>query len=69
MRLLTVHGGKPRVSSVAYATGFSSESAFSRAFSRRFGVLPRDAGLSEALSGMGREARPPLFSWMKALAA
>jgi AraC-like DNA-binding protein len=69
MRLLTVHGGKPRVSSVAYATGFSSESAFSRAFSRRFGVLPRETGLSEALSGMGREARPPLFSWMKALAA
>ena len=36
---------------------------------RRFGVLPRETGLGEALSGMGREAQPPLFSWMKTLAA
>ena len=69
MRLLTAPGGKPRVSSVAYATGFSSESAFSRAFGRRFGVLPRETGLGEALSGMGREAQPPLYSWIKTLAA
>ena len=69
MRLLTAPGGNPRVSSVAYATGFSSESAFSRAFGRRFGVLPRETGLGEALSGMGREAQPPLYSWIKTLAA
>lgn len=70
MRLLTQAGGanRPRISAVAYATGFSDEKTFSRAFKRRFGFLPRDAA-----TGDGRSANsgptPVLLSWIKTLAA
>jgi len=69
MRLLTQANGskRPRVSAVAYAMGFAEEKTFSRAFKRRFGFLPRDAGLSTA-SPVSPDHAPVLLSWIKALA-
>lgn len=69
MRLLTAPGGRPRVSSVAYATGFSDEKTFSRAFNRHFGFLPREAWKGNALPRSGNENDLTLFAWMKTLAA
>jgi AraC-like DNA-binding protein len=34
--------GRATVTEIAYATGFSDLSYFSRAFRRRFGMTPRD---------------------------
>lgn len=36
--------GRPRVSTVAHTCGFSDEKTFSRAFKRRFGLLPSAVG-------------------------
>ena len=69
MRLLTQPSGRPRVSAVAYATGFSDEKTFSRAFRRRFGFLPREAGIGSLPLRAGNENEPVLMSWMKTLAA
>lgn len=69
MRLLTAPGGRPRVSTVAYATGFSDEKTFSRAFNRHFGFLPREAGAGKAVPRTGNENDLTLFAWMKTLAA
>ncbi len=70
MKLLTQAGGssRPRVSAVAYATGFADEKTFSRAFKRRFGFLPRDAGTGGARS-VSPGPTPVLLSWIKTLAA
>jgi len=69
MRLLTAASTRPRISTVAYATGFSDERTFSRAFSRRFGFLPREAGTSSTVPRNGNENDLTLFAWMKTLAA
>jgi AraC-like DNA-binding protein len=69
IRLLTQPGGRPRVSSVAYATGFSDEKTFSRAFRRRFGFLPREAASPHAVPRAGNENEPILTAWMRSLSA
>jgi AraC-like DNA-binding protein len=51
---------------VAYAVGFSDEKTFSRAFKRRFGFLPRDAG-AHGLQPAGADQTPVLLSWINAL--
>lgn len=69
IRLLTQPGGRPRVSAVAYATGFSDEKTFSRAFRRRFGLLPRETGAAHIAPRANNENEAVLLSWMKSLAA
>ena len=71
MRMLTHPSstGRPRVSAVAYATGFSDEKTFSRAFKRRFGFLPRETEAGSAVWGRADDAQPVLQSWLKELAA
>lgn len=71
MRMLTQPGptGRPRVSAVAYATGFSDEKTFSRAFKRRFGFLPRETQAGAGVWGRTTEAQPVLQSWLRELAA
>ena len=70
MRLLTQANGssRPRVSSVAYAMGFSDDKTFSRAFKRRFGFLPREAGPFEFMPA-NSDRTSILLSWINALAA
>ena len=63
-RLLTrpaPKGWRPRVSSVAYATGFTDEKSFSHAFKTRFGLLPRDVRSGEALPQPGEGEGPRFF--------
>lgn len=71
MKMLTQSnpGGRPRVSTVAYATGFSDEKTFSRAFKRRFGFLPRETETGSSVWGTPAAAQPVLQSWLKELAA
>lgn len=71
MRMLTQGGaaGRPRVSAVAYATGFSDEKTFSRAFKRRFNALPREAETGATAQVASNENTPILLSWMKNLSA
>lgn len=65
---LAAKGGWPRVSSVAYARGFTDEKSFSRAFKARFGLLPRDVRSGEALPQPGEGERPKvLLSWIRDL--
>lgn len=42
-RLVSPRHARERVSEIAYATGFSSEKTFSRAFKERFGCTPSEA--------------------------
>jgi AraC-like DNA-binding protein len=69
MRILTrTDGGpRPRVSSVAYATGFSSEKTFSRAFKQRFGFLPREASARPTVWPVGSERGSNLGAWIRQL--
>jgi AraC-like DNA-binding protein len=69
LRLLTdaAEGGRPRISSVAYATGFSDEKTFSRAFKRRFGCLPRDAAAERAAAPHHPRASQTLGDWIQQL--
>ncbi|KQO90167.1 MAG: helix-turn-helix domain-containing protein [Methylobacteriaceae bacterium] len=71
MKMLTQAGpaGRPRVSTVAYATGFADEKTFSRAFKRRFGFLPRETEVGSSVWGRTADAQPVLQSWLKELAA
>lgn len=71
MKMLTQPGptGRPRVSTVAYASGFSDEKTFSRAFKRRFGFLPRETEVGATVWGRTAEPQPVLQSWLKELAA
>lgn len=71
MKMLTQPGpaGRPRVSAVAYATGFSDEKTFSRAFKRRFGFLPRETEVGSSVWGRTTDAQPVLQSWLRELAA
>lgn len=69
MKLLGASGGRPRISSVAYATGFSDEKTFSRAFRRRFGFLPREAVAESLIPRAGNDSAPILLDWMKSLSA
>lgn len=46
----------PRISEVGYRWGFRSESDFSRAFKRRYGMSPRDARAAGGLPGLGPAA-------------
>ncbi|MBB3937270.1 AraC family transcriptional regulator [Aureimonas phyllosphaerae] len=66
MRLMTMPGARPRVSSVAYQCGFADEKSFSRAFKTRFGLLP-----SEAAAGFARPEAPgmggSLAAWILSL--
>ena len=68
MRLLTRRGEgpRPRVSSVAYATGFADEKSFSRAFKRQFGVLPREASIGRPPRA---DAVNTLGAWVRQLGA
>ncbi|WP_162559756.1 helix-turn-helix domain-containing protein [Methylobacterium radiodurans] len=70
MTLLTRPGnGRPRVSSIAYAVGFTDEKTFSRAFKRRFGFLPRDAATDRAVLPMHSDPGSMLGAWLRQLAA
>ncbi len=61
-------GGRPRVSSVAYATGFSDEKTFSRAFKARYSLLPRDVRAGEVSLPAADGDRPDvLMCWIKDL--
>ncbi|MFH6781995.1 helix-turn-helix domain-containing protein [Methylobacterium sp. MA0201] len=69
MRMLTdpAADGRPRISSVAYATGFWDEKTFSRAFRRRFGYLPRDAAAEQG-AGPGQSRTSLLLGeWIQQL--
>ncbi|WP_171070322.1 helix-turn-helix domain-containing protein [Methylobacterium terricola] len=69
MRLLTepAEDGRPRISSVAYAAGFSDERSFSRAFKRRFGCLPRDAAAERAAGSPRVQPDDTLGDWIQQL--
>ncbi|QRE75251.1 helix-turn-helix domain-containing protein [Methylobacterium aquaticum] len=69
MRLLTAppDGGRPRISSVAYATGFSDERSFSRAFKRRYGCLPRDVAVRRVVEPLRSGAGHQLGEWVQRL--
>lgn len=71
MTLLTRPGSgpRPRVSSVAYMVGFLDEKTFSRAFKRRFGILPREAALNPLAAHGRREAEAGLGAWLRHLEA
>lgn len=47
-RLVSPRHARERVSEIAYATGFSSEKTFSRAFKERFGCTPTEAREEQA---------------------
>lgn len=52
---LMAHRDRPRLTDVALAVGFSSSSAFSRAFRQRFGVPPREFDVAAfRRDGLGR---------------
>lgn len=70
LRLLTrpdPRGGRPRVSSVAYATGFGDEKSFSRAFKGRFGFLPRDVRSGVTPPTGGPDRGDGLLAWIRDL--
>lgn len=69
LRLLTRPGTRLRISAVAYAAGFADEKTFSRAFRRRFGVAPRQAGPADTFPPGANPGEPILLSWMKSLTA
>ena len=71
MKMLTQTGpaGRPRISTVAYTTGFSDEKTFSRAFKRRFGFLPRETEAGSSVWGNRSDTLPVLESWLKQMAA
>ncbi len=70
MRLLTEAGGaRRRVAQVAYAAGFADEKTFSRAFKRRFGLLPREARADTPPRPPGPEKASVLMGWIRSLAA
>ncbi|KQT53125.1 hypothetical protein ASG43_19280 [Aureimonas sp. Leaf454] len=71
MRLLSqpVEGVRPRISSVAYACGFADAKTFSRAFTTRFGILPKDARAGESETATGERADDVLHGWINRLAA
>ncbi|MHC2089024.1 helix-turn-helix transcriptional regulator [Methylobacterium sp. CM6244] len=69
MKLLGAAGGRPRISSVAYATGFSDEKTFSRAFRRRFGFLPSEALEERLVAHRSQDSIPVLLGWMRSLSA
>lgn len=71
MKMLTQPGpsGRPRISTVAYTTGFSDEKTFSRAFKRRFGFLPRETEAGHAIWADRDGDQPVLKSWLKQMAA
>ena len=62
-------GGPPRISTVAYATGFADEKAFSRAFKKRFGHLPRDARSGAAQGAGTNDNTSALLNWLTTSAA
>lgn len=73
---LTQAGRKPlAIQEIAYRSGFESESAFSRAFRRRFGVSPRDARAARAEPAHARRPAPAsletqtIKDWLDALGA
>ncbi|UHC17161.1 helix-turn-helix domain-containing protein [Methylobacterium currus] len=69
MRLLTepAEEGRPRISSIAYATGFSDDRSFSRAFKRRYGCLPRDAAAERAAGSPRVQPDDTLGDWIRRL--
>ena len=72
LRLLTrptPRGGRPRVSSVAYATGFTEEKSFSRAFKSKFGFLPSEVRVGDASFSAGDDKADRLLAWLRDLTA
>ncbi|WP_081636613.1 AraC family transcriptional regulator [Methylobacterium sp. 285MFTsu5.1] len=68
MRMLSGLEGssQKRISEVAYACGYDTLKAFSKAFKARYGVVPRDVDASY-VADRGRGPGQALQSWMKAL--
>ncbi|MEH3148157.1 MAG: helix-turn-helix domain-containing protein [Methylobacterium frigidaeris] len=71
MKLLMQAGsaGAPRISSIAYAVGFTDESTFSRAFKRRFGFAPSDMAAMRGSWPGGTREISLLLDWIKNLDA
>ncbi len=70
LRLLTrpsARGGRPRVSSVAYATGFIEDKSFSRAFKTKFGFLPSEVRAGEMPAMAGDDKAGRLLAWLRDL--
>ncbi len=70
LRLLTrpsARGGRPRVSSVAYATGFTEDKSFSRAFKTKFGFLPSEVRAGEMPAMAGDDKAGRLLAWLRDL--
>lgn len=68
MRILAgiERGPRQRISSVGYACGFETEKAFSRAFRRRYGVVPSQVDPSFGMQAHFEQGAT-LMSWMKDL--
>jgi AraC-like DNA-binding protein len=71
MRLLAQPSGgaRPRVSSVAYACGFTDAKTFTRAFTARFGFLPREARAGDADPALLQRRDDVLLDWINTLDA
>uniref|UniRef100_C5D1Y8 Transcriptional regulator, AraC family n=1 Tax=Variovorax paradoxus (strain S110) TaxID=543728 RepID=C5D1Y8_VARPS len=67
LRLTSVGTGRGSVSKLAFACGFSNETAFSRAFRQRFGVPPRNALLeTDRRTLVGTPLASPQDNWLQA---
>ena len=67
LRLNSAGTGRGSVSKLAFACGFSNETAFSRAFRQRFGMSPRDALLeTDRRTLTGAHLASPQDNWLQA---
>lgn len=62
-------GWRERIADLAFAYGFSSESHFSRAFRRRFGMTPGEARSLSDQNRWRHSGSSPMVDWLDALRA